>query len=186
MVAELKRLFLGVAVDSQVKAMLAQHLASWTVPGKLVPADNWHLTIRFLGSLDETRTEILAARIDQTDLGPPFTLVLGEMGAFPASNRANVLWLGVDDQAQGLNGLNSVIEEACRDSGLPPEERPFSAHLTLSRLRPPESVVNLIASYGGLRFQWTVKELTLFESRPGPIYDRIERFPLRPQASSRR
>ncbi len=187
MVGELRRLFLGVAVDAGVKSMLAQHLAAWTLPGKVVPPDNWHLTIRFLGPLDETRAEILAARIDQSDLGAPFDLSLWEMGAFPNGRRANVLWLGVKDVEQGLARLNSIVEAACRESGLPPEDRPFSAHLTLSRLRPPENVTDLIASYDAQRFRWTVDGLTLVESKPGPTYVEVDRFALRrSQPSSRR
>lgn len=187
MVAGLRRLFLAVAVNSGVKSMLAQHLGELVLPGNVVPPDNWHLTIRFLGSLDETRAEILAASIDQQDLGAPFDLCIGEMGAFPNESRANVLWLGVEDRTQGLARLNSIIEAGCRDVGLPPEERPFSAHLTLSRIRPPENVADLIASYDPQPFRWTVKELTLFESKPGPVYLAVDRFTLRrSQTSSRR
>ena len=187
MVAELRRLFLAVAVDSQVKVMLAQHLDLWTIPGKVVPPDNWHLTVRFLGSMEEIRSEILTGLLDQANLGPPFDLVLGEMGAFPKSSRANVLWLGVDDKGHGLVRLNRVTEETCREGGLSPEERPFAAHLTLSRLRPPENVVDLIESYDAQKFRWTVEELTLLETKPGPRYEEIERFELRkPQPSSRR
>jgi RNA 2',3'-cyclic 3'-phosphodiesterase len=186
-VAELRRLFLAVAVDPQLKSMLAQHLALWTVPGKVVPPDNWHLTIRFLGSIDQIRLEMLTALLDGADLGPPFDLVVGEMGSFPQSDRANVLWLGVEDRTQGLARLNSVTEDACRQCGLPSEERPFAAHLTLSRLRPPENVGDLIESYDAQRFRWTVDELTLFESKPGPRYEEVDRFRLRKsQAPSRR
>jgi 2'-5' RNA ligase len=186
-VGELRRLFLAVAVDPQVKSMLSQHLASWTLPGKVVAPDNWHLTVRFLGSIDQIRLEILMARLEAANLGAPFDLVLGEMGSFPNSTRAAVLWLGVEDRAQGLARLNNVTEQACRDGGLPPEERPFSAHLTLSRLRPPENVKSLMDSYDAQRFRWAVDELTLFESKPGPRYDEVDRFRLRKsQPSSRR
>jgi 2'-5' RNA ligase len=186
-VGELRRLFLGVAVDSQIKAMLAQHLARWTLPGKVVPPDNWHLTVRFLGAIDQVRTEILTAQLDQAGLGARFELVLGEMGSFPNGNRANVLWLAVEDRTQGLVRLNRITEEVCREAGLPPEERPFAAHLTLSRMRPPESVADLVESYDAQRFRWTVEALTLFESKPGPAYVEVDRFELRgTQPSSRR
>lgn len=187
MVGELRRLFLAVAVDADVKAMLAQHLAAWTLPGKVVPPDNWHLTVRFLGSIDQVRTEILTAHLDQVGLGAPFELVLGEMGSFPKGNRASVLWLGVGDRTQGLVRLNRVTEEVCREGGLAAEDRPFTAHLTLSRLRPPENVADLIESYDAQRFRWTVDDLTLFESKPGPTYVEVDRFELLgPQPSSRR
>ncbi len=184
---DLKRLFLAAAVDPQVKAMLAQHLTAWTLPGKVVPPDNWHLTVRFLGWIDQVRAEILTAQLDQAGLGPPFDLVLGEMGSFPKSTRANVLWLGVEDRTQGLARLNQITEEVCRAGGLRAEERPFTAHLTLSRLRPPENVAGLIESYDAQRFRWTVHDLTLFESKQGPMYVEVDRFELREtQRSSRR
>jgi 2'-5' RNA ligase len=186
-VAELRRLFLAVPLAASARSMLAQHLSRWDPPGKLVPPENWHLTVRFLGQIDETRGEILVGLVDQADLGRPFDLVLTDMGAFPGGSRANVLWLGVEDEDGGLARLNATVEEAARSAGLVPEERPFSAHLTLSRLRPPVNVTALIDSYESQPFRWTVNELILYESRSGPVYPEVERFSLdRPQPSSRR
>ena len=61
----LRRLFLGVPLDDGVRAMLAQHLRQHHVPGRLVPPDNWHLTIRFLGSVDQISMERLIAELDR-------------------------------------------------------------------------------------------------------------------------
>jgi 2'-5' RNA ligase len=180
-VGELSRLFLAVPLDSQVKAMLAQHLAQQVLPGRAVPPDNWHLTVRFLGDLDLVTQERLTAELDQSDLGSSFEIVLGEMGAFPRPAKATVLWLAVDRGVDRLIKLNEVVEEAVEAIGLPPEDRPYAAHLTVSRIRPEHDARNLIKAYGPMPFRWLADELVLYRShlgRGGAVYEPLESFPL--------
>jgi 2'-5' RNA ligase len=178
MVGELKRLFLAVPVDPAVQSMLSQHLSSLSIPGKVVPPANWHLTVRFLGWLDQIRTEIVTSSVDGADLGKPFQLVLGGMGAFPRPGRAGVVWLGLARGEAELARLNRVTEEAAQAAGLEGEERPFASHLTLSRIRPPADVSPLVEGYRAQPFGWKAQELILFQSRPGPEYLEVERFRL--------
>lgn len=177
---ELRRLFFGVPVEPEVASMLSQHLSRWEIPGKVVPPANWHLTVRFLGWTDPVKREVVTALIDQAGRGGPFRLTLGALGAFPRASRAGVLWLGLDRGEEALAALNRVVEEAAQTAGFQPEERPFAAHLTLSRLRPPADVSALIDDYEPREFRWQAQELILYDSRPGPTYIPVERFPLEP------
>lgn len=177
----LKRLFLAVSLGQEARAILNHHLPR--LPGKVVPPENWHLTTRFLGRVDQITAEKLTGWLDQIDLGRPFQVALGEMGAFPRPARATVLWLGIERGFQQLSWLNGICEEAAQTAGLAAEDRPYSAHLTLSRIRPQEDVRLLIDGYRPIRLAWTVRELALYESvtgRGGPIYTPIETFPFRP------
>jgi 2'-5' RNA ligase len=180
-VEQLRRLFLGVPLDEDVRAMLAQHLQQHRVPGRLVPPANWHLTIRFLGNVGQIAIERLIADLDQADLGGRFEVVLGAMGAFPRAVRASVVWLALTKGGERLIELNEIAEEASQAVGLTPEERPFAPHLTLSRIRPELDVRADLAAYRPAPLQWTAGEMVLYEShtgRGGAIYEPVERFPL--------
>lgn len=175
----LRRLFLGVPLDEEVRDMLAQHLRQHRLPGRPLPPANWHLTIRFLGEIGEVVTERLIAELDQADLGQAFEVILGEMGAFPRAARAAVVWLAIARGLERLSDLNEIVEDLSRAVGLPPEERPFAPHLTLSRIRPEIDVRADLAVYRPAPFQWTVGEVVLYEShlgRGGARYEPVEKF----------
>ena len=160
--------------------MLAQHLSVRPLPGRPVPPDNWHLTVRFLGNVREVAGERLAAELDQADLGEAFTIALGGMGAFPRPARASVIWLSLDKGRDRLTELNALAEEAAQAAGLAAEDRPFAPHLTLSRIRPELDVRTDVASYNPVPLQWTVPGLVLFESHPargGARYEPVDEFP---------
>ena len=176
----LRRLFLGVPLESGVRIMLAQHLSEHQIPGRAVPPENWHLTVRFLGSVDQIAMERLVAALDQADLGRSFPISLGDLGAFPRPAKASVVWLALDKGGERLAQLNETAEEESQAIGLAPEERPFAPHLTLTRVRPELDVRPALASYHRVPFEWTAVELVLYESRTrrgGAVYEPLESFP---------
>ncbi len=67
---------------------------------------------------------------------PPFSLRLTGLGAFPRPGAATVLWVGVEDATGAVERLAAQCEQAARDVGFEPEERPFHPHVTLARIRP--------------------------------------------------
>jgi 2'-5' RNA ligase len=67
----------------------------------------------------------------------PFTAALGAPGAFPASKKARVLWLGLSVGAEELVALARAVEGALERSGFGRAERPFAPHLTIGRVRAP-------------------------------------------------
>ena len=161
--------------------MLAQHLSEHEIPGRTVPPENWHLTVRFLGQVDQIATERLVAALDQADLGRSFRIALGDLGAFPRPAKASVVWLALDEGRERLTELNEIAEEESQAIGLTPEERPFAPHLTLSRVRPERDARPALASYRRVPFEWTAGELILYESRSGrggAVYEPLERFTL--------
>ena len=181
----LRRLFLAVPLGDEARAILSQALP--VLPGKIVPPENWHLTTRFLGRVDLVAAERIAAEIDGAELGSTFEVRLGEMGAFPRPNRATVLWLSVAKGKSRLQELNAVCEEAAQGAGLPPEDRPFAAHLTLSRIRPHEDVRSLIDAYEPVPVSWKADRIVLYHStmgRGGAIYTPLEEFLFKFRAGS--
>jgi 2'-5' RNA ligase len=163
-----RRIFVAVDLDDEVRHGLAAHLnASVTndgLPGSAPPPANWHITLRFLGKANQPAYETVLARLEETDLGPPFELGFAGLGAFPRAARATVLWLGVGTGADALSDLAGAVEEAVVGAGYMPEERPFHPHLTLSRIRPPRDVRGLVERVKPFPLRQTVRHVTVCES----------------------
>jgi RNA 2',3'-cyclic 3'-phosphodiesterase len=101
-----------------------------------VPAENLHLTLKFLGDVSSSNlqfvTQMLAREADQH---PSFSLEVGGLGAFPNPRRPRVVWIGIH-APDALSTLQRNLEAAASRLGYPPEERPFSPHLTIGRVKP--------------------------------------------------
>lgn len=161
---------------------LADRLGPVAVPGKAVPPENWHITLRFLGSTDQVAYERYLAALDYSGLGAEFDVGLGEMGAFPRPRSATVTWLAVTEGQDRLADLASEAEEVALSAGFAPEDRPFRAHLTLSRVRPPEDVSRLVEEFPAVDLRWSCRSIVVYRSHPGRggvRYEPLEVFPLR-------
>ena len=152
------------------------------IPGRAVPPANWHLPLRFLGDTDPAAAARLERELGAAPLGGRFEITFCSLGAFPRPSRAAVLWLGIGAGAPELGLLAERVEECARAAGFAPETRPFSAHLTLSRIRPPRNVGPLLTRPTGPAIPLTVEEVVLYRSvlGGGPArYEAAARFPLR-------
>ena len=163
-----ERLFLAVALDDEARAALASRidaaLGDRHMPGRAVLVPSWHITLRFLGKTTETERDILLGYLHEHVTTAAFTLRFATIGAFPRPKRATVLWLGVDRGTHELADLGALCEEAAQAAGRSPEERPFHAHLTLSRIRPPVDVTWLTDGVEPIGVRLDVDEITLFRS----------------------
>ncbi|HEX8363434.1 MAG TPA: RNA 2',3'-cyclic phosphodiesterase [Longimicrobium sp.] len=178
------RLFLGVPLDEELRSALAEHLRRafpGGIPGRAVVPANWHLTLRFLGDTDAEQHRLLVEALEEAPLGPAFSLELGGLGAFPRARRAGVLWVGVDEGAAELKRVAALAEDAARRAGFPAERKPFSPHLTVSRLNPPRDLEETVAAAPPFGGRMAVGEVVLFRSHLGagpPRYEAIRRFDL--------
>lgn len=180
------RLFLAVPLSDAIRAGLVDHLAralgSQPLPGRLVASENWHLTLRFLGETDAAAGRRLVQALRGAELGASFGVGFGGLGAFPRAARAQTLWLGVEAGFPELRALAEAVERAVAAAGFPRDERPFAAHLTLSRLRPPADVRAVIAAVPVFPQEMEVDRAVLYQShldRRGPTYAELEAFRLR-------
>ena len=164
---------------ARLQSELERSLSGW----RFTPKEALHLTLRFLGQIDERLEQesherfAMAARAVER-----FDLVTGDLGCFPDARRPRVLWLGVTEPSgsRRLARLAAAIETATRELGLAPEERPFAGHLTLARARR-EARASAPASRRVPAISLPVDEVALFESRLGPTgarYTARARFPL--------
>jgi 2'-5' RNA ligase len=178
------RLFLAISLTDEARHAIVHHLMthlSHPLPGRPVRPELWHLTLRFLGEVDEVDGDRIVRAVDAADRGPAFTLRWGSLGAFPRPRRANVLWLGVDQGERAAEDLAAVVEEAVEAAGFPPEDRPYRSHLTLSRLRPDQDVAAVLDAVPPLGLAMVVDRVVLYRSHlgpGGPRYEEVEAFPL--------
>lgn len=127
--------------------------------------DQWHLTLAFLGEVDDRARTGLCERLARAAARhPPPTLALAGGGHFGG----RVLWAGVDGDKAGLRRLAESVRAAARRCGLPVEQRPYRPHLTLARARPGADLAPLAARLAGFAgAPWTAEELHLVRSRLG-------------------
>lgn len=113
---------------------------------------------------------------------PPLTLQLAGAGRFGSRRRPAVCWAGLDGDLPELTALAGRLAGAARATGLPVEDRPFRAHLTLGRWRAGQpadgDLPDRLAGYRGPR--WPAAEVVLWRSHlgPGPRYERVTGWPL--------
>jgi len=178
------RLFLAVPLTDDARHGMAVLLTERTergLPGRVVRPENWHLTLRFLGDVDEVQHDRVTAALDGADLGEGFAACWGALGAFPRARRATVLWVGLDRGAPEAERLAAVVEESLGEADLSREDRPFRAHLTLSRIRPHQDVAALLESVGSLEVSMPVGRVVLYRShlgKGGARYEELDSFPL--------
>ena len=146
--------------------------------------DAWHLTLAFLGEVDEKLIGRLGARLERAAAQhAPLALSLGGAGAFPTAARARVLWTGVQGDRDGLGALAKRVAAAARRAKAPPaqESRKYEPHLTLARCRAPADVRTLVATLAGFAgTPWTAGEIYLIRSRlqEQPRYETLGAWPL--------
>jgi RNA 2',3'-cyclic 3'-phosphodiesterase len=168
------RLFLAVPVDDRTRDRLAQFLAPIALPGRRVPPDKWHLTLRFLGDTSHERLQRLRDQLHAASLGSSFEMAFDGLGAFPRPVRASVLWLGISEGAHQLGTLAAVVEVVVRRAGFAAKSRPFASHLTLSRLQPPRDIRATIEAVPAFREIMAVNDVILLRSHLGRGPSRYE------------
>jgi 2'-5' RNA ligase len=178
------RLFVGIALPPELKLRLSL-LCSGMPGAKWVDPGNLHVTLRFIGEVDEG----VAADIDEALAqirAPKFELSVAGIGTFGTGSKARMLWAGVEKNP-GLLHLHDKVESALIRIGLEPEARRYTPHVTLARLKYlPDSSVARLQSYLGehalFRAQpFTVDRFSLVASyltKSGPIYEDEAEYPL--------
>jgi 2'-5' RNA ligase len=132
------RLFYALELDGALRTALDHALAPLRVVEPdlaWVHADKLHLTMKFLGDVDERDVERLTAAADGVANGHrPFEMTIGGVGAFPNFRRGRVVWVGVESDPR-LELFHHDLEVACAEAGFEVEGRPFRPHITVARMR---------------------------------------------------
>src|SRR5215468_393970 len=187
------RLFVAIALPADAAGELDRAVAPLRLAWpelRWTGRDAWHLTLAFLGEVDEELLGKLGDRIQRAAARHGrLSLSLGGAGAFPTAARARVLWTGVRGDRRGLAVLAASVATGARKAGVPPaqERRRYEPHLTLARCRVPADVQTLVATLSGFAgTPWTAEEIYLIRSRPQdqPRYETLGAWPLLAPAPS--
>ena len=175
------RYFVAIPLPPEVRPAVDHWRVGLNLPGRLVPMEKLHVTLRFIGAAGQVGRERIVAALDTVDLAGPFSFRIGDLGCFPKLRKATVAWAALEKDGGRLPQLAGVVDEAVASAGFGYEERPFRAHLTLARIRPPRDLRGLGPGCpGGLSVP--VTEVVFYRSRTrgrSTVYDPLERFPLR-------
>ena len=151
--------------------------------------ESWHLTLAFLGEVDEARLAELSTRLERAAIRhAQQRLSIAGGGAFPSAGRARVVWAGVTADSRALAALAASVAAGARRAGAPPpdEGRKYHPHLTLARCRQPADVRSLTSELAlASGPDWTADAVHLIRSHltgSSPRYEVVGSWPLRPEA----
>lgn len=175
------RLFVAIDLPDGIKNSLADIRSD--LPGaRWVAAEQLHLTLRFIGEVDD----LLFAQIQDVlanVTGSPFHMTLTGIGHFPPGKHARVLWVGMETN-EDLLELQRDVELALINAGIAPEERRFSPHITIARMKDIHEtrIVAFEEKHREFRtFPFPVDAFHLYSStlsREGAIHKQEATYPL--------
>ncbi len=173
------RAFIAVELPGPVKDALGEiirELAGRVPRGAVrwVRPEQMHLTLRFLGDTAVDQLPAIQSVMDSVTSGhSPFIMHLNGTGCFPNARRPRVIWVGLAGDESRLHALKTALDEQLASLGLPPEDKPFRAHLTLGRVKDEREVLGVEWAADVPSLDMPVTAIHLIESqlRPsGPIY----------------
>jgi RNA 2',3'-cyclic 3'-phosphodiesterase len=177
----LVRSFIAVEIPEAIRNQLAgfqSKLKRSDADIKWVRPASMHLTLRFLGGLNQAELEQAAEAVSRTaKLFKPFIVEVKGFGTFPERGRPRVVWSGISQGGDRLKEIFGKLELELVDRGLGEADKPFSPHLTLGRTRSGKNI-NMLVEYLSKKTpksfgSFEVRDICLFRSqlrREGAIY----------------
>jgi RNA 2',3'-cyclic 3'-phosphodiesterase len=140
-----KRLFIAIELPAPIRQKLQQiqqELKRYARDAKWVKVTGIHLTLKFLGYVDQSRIpNIVDTLSDVAKSFAPVEVDLNGCGFFPNARRPNVLWIGVESKT--IQSLQQEVESSMERLSFEKEDRAFTPHLTLARFREPKGLLPL-------------------------------------------
>jgi 2'-5' RNA ligase len=180
------RLFVAVSPGTEVLERIEramEELRGASPQSKWVRPSDCHITLAFLGQVDDAKVPAVVAAVEEAAAGhAPLSLRFGGGGGFGRPRRPRVLWASVEGDTEALAAVQKAVTGALEPLGFPPEDRPFKAHVTLARARNPGGDAGLAACAEDLAArdfgEARIEEVILFRSDlspAGPRYTPVVR-----------
>jgi len=182
------RSFIAIELPGELKQALAElqrkFKSAGSLPVKWVDPANIHLTLKFLGDIDVDSPEKIVKALEEAAGGlTSFNIEVRGLGVFPNMNRIQIIWVGLHGELEKLGQLQKRLETSLKLLGFPPENRPFTPHLTLARVRdyarPDErqklgQVISAANFEGKYIIKVTAVNLMRSQLTPeGPLYSKL-------------
>jgi 2'-5' RNA ligase len=175
------RLFVAIDIPETIRKEV-EGMGRAIPNSRPVPADQLHLTLKFIGEVEGSRLLDIDDALQETSL-PAFSLCLQGVGTFPPRGTPRILWAGVQ-QANRVVALRNSIERTLAAIDIPRERKKYIPHLTLARLRncPIQHLQQFLAGNAFLQTpEFSVESFHLFSSKltkKGALHTIISSYPL--------
>jgi 2'-5' RNA ligase len=191
------RLFLAFELPPTIREQIgtvSRELKKSTLPVRWVKVENIHLTIVFIGSVNEDTIDDIKEKVHGVVKSSfVFKTRLNGVGVFPNLRRPRVIWVGLNGETERLSRFRDELQAELKVLGIREERRPFRPHLTIGRFKGivdrDEELKWILDKYHDIRTDLHyLNELILFKSdlKPdGPIYTKMAVWPLRAADSHR-
>ena len=177
------RTFIAIELEEKIKELLSKIQAELKKSGediKWVNPRDIHLTLKFLGEVEEQKIpKIIQLLKEAACATKPFTIELNTLGGFPTLRSPRVIWAGIEKGKGELTRLAHTIEDAIVSLKSPKENRAFSTHFTLGRIKHIKDTQGFQKEVEQIQFPLLAQEVTsvtLFKSTltpKGPIYEKL-------------
>lgn len=180
------RTFIAIELPKAIRESLnslQEQLKTSGAEVKWVEPQNIHLTLRFLGEANDKKLDMVIRALEETAKDRnSFYIRLSSIGAFPKINFPRIIWVGIDKGEAEAAEIARALEKEIAKVGIPPEDRPFSSHITIGRVKSSLNRSRLIDNlttlgsglFGQENPEFLVTKITLFKSTltpRGPIYE---------------
>lgn len=180
------RLFVALDVPEDTRQALAALIRKFEGicrGARWVRAENLHITLKFIGEVEEAKLSAIETCLSQLNSRDPFEIKFHRFGFFPNERRPRVFWVGMES-GPSMAELATEIDSNLQPMGVPHEEKEFRPHLTLARFNTLDGLSKLQEFVSGLAEQefgkTTAREFHLYQSvlkRGGAEYTRLATFP---------
>ncbi|MBM3244518.1 MAG: RNA 2',3'-cyclic phosphodiesterase [Candidatus Omnitrophica bacterium] len=187
------RAFIAIPIPEQTKKhllLLQEKLKGYGADVKWVQTDNIHLTLKFLGEVDEDNlSKVYRAIENAVKETCAFSADIASLGAFPKIDYPKVIWVGIRQGEKETKEIAGLLEEEIEKTGIPKEKREFESHITIGRVRSLKNLKDLSTRlneftdyFEGTDMNFMVSKIVLFKSTlspKGPTYEAIKEVNLK-------
>jgi len=179
------RVFISVDLDQPARREIEKLLeilekkhwkVKWEKPEKL------HITLAFLGEIDQSQTSKLKSQIQSLNV-KPFVISFKGLGCFPDYEWPRIIWLGLKGDLKSLAALQKNVQEKLVQSGFKPDIKPFIPHITIGRIKQARAgerheIARQIRALAKMEFkgEWRVDRVVIYESQTlpeGSVYKKL-------------
>jgi 2'-5' RNA ligase len=179
------RAFIAIELPKEIRDSLARlqdKLKSTGADVKWVEPSNIHLTLKFLGEIDDKQLDKINSVLEYAAKETSsFRASISSIGAFPRISSPRVIWAGVDTGDKETKEIAKILEEKIEKLGIPKEDRAFSSHITIGRRRSGLNIDKLTQALKDMENEpalinlgFNVTKISLFKSTltpKGPVYE---------------
>jgi len=148
------RCFISIELSDGIRRSMADLIAELRKAGSdvtWVPVEKVHLTLKFLGNTDDSLIPEIKERISKKlSHYNTFYIKIGGVGCFPSEKRPRVLWVGMEN-SDDLRNIQKDLDTEVAGLGYAPEDRPFSPHLTIGRVRSQKGIAEMLSRFAKFR-----------------------------------